>query len=103
MKVFKQGDTHDVAFPIKADGVVADLTGLTVNLTRRLKGSITKVPWGNTIPNPLNGKVVATLPGNLVPGIYYVKAELVGADGKIASAPSEDFAKFRIEADEDTP
>lgn len=72
-----------------------DLTGATVRLIARAIGTGVVTILPHTVPTPLNGDIIHTLDGTLLPGSYQIEAELTRG-AYVATAPSDDYSMLIV-------
>lgn len=93
----KQGDTAKLTLYVEDEnGDPVDLTGASCVVRARRQGDGVVSTWASTVPAPLTGAVVATLP-LLDPVRYYVEVE-VTKGGVISTAPSDGYETVRVVA-----
>jgi hypothetical protein len=90
----KRRDTHTVVFTVTdEDGAAVDITGATVRVLARRRGSATTLTLASSITNAAAGEVSHTLTGTLEIGVYDVEVEST-LGGVITTAPNDEDAPY---------
>jgi len=93
VKIAKTTDRYPITFTTNAD-----LTGATVVLKARIRGTTTIVTLPQTITDPTNGVVTHVLDGTLAAGSYDIELEITQG-ASLWNAPTEGFGQLMVTPD----